>query len=269
MAQLTFDNGDRLFFDHQPGVSGRPTFVFFNALTGDVGMWQAQIAPALRADGFGTLLFNYRGQKDSPISPDIAITAAQITADCQTLIASCDVARPISVGLSIGGYFAVRAQLAGTAFAGHVLLNTLRVDGPRLAWINAAVHRAVLTGGGALIRDLFAPLLFSERWLAQNRTHSLKDEAYLPASATSEEARLLAAGGTADWSIAWQDIDVPVAVLTGLDDRVFRDPAAIAGIVARLPRAETTELADCGHMVPVEDPAAVVTACRRIAERIR
>lgn len=268
MTKLEFDNGDSLYFDHQPGRPGRPLFAFFNALTGDVAMWDSHIAPALRAEGFGTLLFNYRGQQDSPISADVTITAAQMTADAKKLLALLGAPNVVSVGLSIGGYFAIRAHLGGTPFAGHVLLNTLRVDGPRLAWINAAVHRASLTGGGALVRDLYAPLLFNEAWQAQNRSNFLKDEPYEPLSETSEEARLLASGSTADWSLDWEEIRVPVQVVTGVQDRVFRDADAIEAILRRLPNAEATDLPQCGHMIPVEDPDAAVRACLRLAERL-
>jgi hypothetical protein len=43
---------DALHFEHRPpAADGGLTFVFFNALTGDAGGWEAEIAPALRAEG--------------------------------------------------------------------------------------------------------------------------------------------------------------------------------------------------------------------------
>ena len=268
MPQFAVGADDALFYQHDPADDGKATFAFFNALTGETAMWAAQIAPALRAQGFGILLFNYRGQKNSPVSDDVTISAAQITNDCAGLLDSLAIPKLVAVGLSIGGYFSIRAQLQGTSFAGHVLLNTLRADGPRLAWVNAATHRAVLTGGGALIRDLYGPLLFNEDWQAQNRQNFLTDALYEPMPADHVDARLMASGGTADWNIPWKDINVPVEVVTGMQDRVFRNEEVIASIVARLPDVAATDLPNCGHMVPVEQPQAVIDACERIAGRI-
>ena len=53
------------------------------------------------------------------------------------------------------------AEVLAASKPGLVLINTLRVDNPRLEWINDAVVRAAETGGLDLLRDLFAPLLFN------------------------------------------------------------------------------------------------------------
>ena len=269
MPQFTLGEADELFYQHEPAGEDKATFAFFNAITGETAMWATKIAPALKAQGYGTLLFNYRGQKNSPVSDDVRISAHQITSDCKSLIESLAIPKLVTVGLSIGGYFGVRAHLQGASVAGHVLLNTLREDSPRLAWINDATYRAVLTGGGALIRDLYAPLLFNEGWQAHNRQSFLTDAPYEPLSADHIDARLMAAGGTADWNISWEDIRVPVEVVTGTQDRVFRNEEVIAKIMRRLPDALATDLSDCGHMVPIEQPDAVISVCERIAGRIK
>ena len=148
--------GDALFFEHRPPqAAAGATFVFFNALTGDAASWDAVIGPALRAQGHGTLLWNFRGQKDSPFGTPDAIGAGQIVADAVRLIEAEQPVRPVYVGLSIGGLFAAQAHLADAACAGLLLINTLRKAGSRLEWVNAAVHRAALTGGGRLVQDLF------------------------------------------------------------------------------------------------------------------
>ena len=54
MAHLALGDSDALYYEfHEPGQQGR-TFVFVNALTGNTGMWQAEIGPALRAAGYGS-----------------------------------------------------------------------------------------------------------------------------------------------------------------------------------------------------------------------
>jgi 3-oxoadipate enol-lactonase len=259
---------DGLYFEHHPpSATGSVTWVFFNALTGEAASWQA-IAPALRAEGHGSLLWDFRGQKDSPFGEPGAISAQQIVADAVALIRALAPARPVFVGLSIGGLFAAQAHLAGARCEGLLLINTLRKAGPRLEWINAAVHRAALTGGGRLIQDLFMPLLAGPAWLAANRERFLREERYEPIDPASGVACLLAAGSGADWDLPYEQLTVPVTVLSGLRDRVFYNAADVAALAARLPDARLVDLPEAGHLVPMEQPQAVVDACLALAERV-
>jgi 3-oxoadipate enol-lactonase len=257
-----------LYYEHQPPAEGGVTFVFFNALTGDTAAWEG-IAPAVRANGHGTLLWNFRGQKDSPFGDPGAIGAEQIVADAVALLRALAPARPVHVGLSIGGLFAARAHLGGGRCEALLLINTLRRAGPRLDWVNAAVHRAALTGGGRLIQDLYMPLLCGPAWLAANRERFLQDEPYAPLDPTSGVARLLAAGAGADWDLPYEQLRVPVTVLSGLQDRVFYDATDVAALAARLPDAQLVERPDVGHLIPMERPQAVVDACLALVERVR
>ena len=111
---LVLSDHDRLYYRHHaPAHAGAPTFVFVNALTGSTDAWEAAVAPALREAGFGTLSWNFRGQADSPFAPGLELTDAVITADLQRLLAELAPARPVLVGLSIGGLYAARAVLGG------------------------------------------------------------------------------------------------------------------------------------------------------------
>jgi pimeloyl-ACP methyl ester carboxylesterase len=265
--ELGLDDG--LYFEHRPPSGGAGmTFVFFNALTGDAATWEAEIAPALRARGHGTLLWNFRGQTDSPFSPELPISAAEIIADARALLDAEQPARPIYVGLSIGGLFAAQAHLEGTRCRGLLLINTLRKAGPRLEWLNAAVLRCALTGGLELVRDLYLPLLTGPAWQVANRPNFLKDQPYAPLPPENGAVRLLAASNTADWDIPYERLDMPVTVLSGLQDRVFYDTADVAELAARLPDAERIDLPDVGHLLSMERPQAVTEACLALADRI-
>jgi pimeloyl-ACP methyl ester carboxylesterase len=259
---------DGLYFEHLAPSDGGVTFVFFNALTGDTSAWETMIAPTLRANGHGSLLWNFRGQKDSPFGDPEVISAAQITADGVALIQALAPERPVYVGLSIGGLFAAQAHLAGARCEALLLINTLRKPGPRLEWLNAAVHRAALTGGGRLIQDLYMPLLSGPAWQAANRRNVLKDMPYEPVDPQSGVALLLAAGTGADWDLPYERLTMPVTVLSGLQDRVFYDAADVAELLARLPDVQRVELPEIGHLVTMERPQAVVDACLALAERL-
>lgn len=269
MAMLARPDGAAIWH-HCEGPT-RPhglTFVFFNPLTGDSSGWEARVAPALRERGHGTLLFDYRGQRQSPVGPQVPIDARHIVGDAVAVIEAEEPVRPVFVGLSIGGLFAAQAHLAGARARGILFVNTLREDGPRLRWLNDALYRCALTGGLRLLRDLYLPLLFGEEWLAANRGQFLSDPPYAPLSPEDSDACLLASAATADWDLPWEKLDVPTLVLTGLEDHVFYDETVVRRLAARLPNTLRVDLPGVGHLVPAEAPGAMVEACLALAGRI-
>ena len=58
MSFFEIGPNDSLYYEYEPPSGNQPlTFVFINAITGDTGMWQAEIGPTLRDAGYGTLAF--------------------------------------------------------------------------------------------------------------------------------------------------------------------------------------------------------------------
>lgn len=262
MAQYQIDNENSLFYNYHPPVdSSGITWVFFNALTGDTQMWESKIAPLLRAEGIGTLSFNYRGQAESFFSPEKKLDSTLIVEDSMRLLAELKPQRIVLCGLSIGGLFAAQSWLAGlpnTETAGLVLINTLRKQGNRLRWINDALVRCVEVGGLQLFRDLFVPLLFNEEWQGQNRQNFLKPDRYQPIDAGDGHYNLLKNGGSADWDQPYEDLKLPVLVITGLQDQVFLNEEDVEQLYGRLPDARHITFSDAGHMIPAERPRELV-----------
>lgn len=269
MALFELSAGNAISYELIEPQNGGYTFVFFNALSGDKDMWTAAVGDALRANGHGMLLYNLRGQANSPTTQS-AIDVATIVEDAKALLAHVKPLRPIHVGLSIGGLFALNAHLAGGAGRADaiVLINTLRKDTARLAWVNDAVSRAVETGGFQLLKDLFSPLLMNNEWQAANRAQFLGDTDYAPCAADDPGLILIKSGATADWTVDYEAVDVPTLIVTGLQDRVFFDPTDVSELAARLPHSLRLDMADAGHMVPVERPARLADALLAFAKRL-
>jgi 3-oxoadipate enol-lactonase len=259
---------DGLYYEYDRPAERGQTFVFVNALTGNTGTWQADIGPTLRTAGFGTLAYNFRGQADSPFSLGTPLDQALIVGDLGRLLAAVEPPRPILVGLSIGGLFAARAYLAGAPAEGLVLINTLRKAGPRLDWINAAMARAARVGGLRLVMDMYMPLLVNEERLVKIRGDFIKEEGYEPIDPENGHFSLLAHARKTDWDVPYEAVDVPTLVVTGLRDRLFYDREEVAELTARLPKARTLEMADAGHLIPVERPTALAAALVAFAERL-
>ena len=148
MTLYKIDSSNALYYEYtQPAASDKASFVFFNPLTGDTGIWQNSVVKPLTEAGYGVLVYNMRGQPNSSFAAGIVLDQALIVQDATQLLEFIKPARPVFVGLSIGGLYAAWTALQGAACAGLVLINTLRRDGPRLQWINDAVVRLVETGG--------------------------------------------------------------------------------------------------------------------------
>lgn len=240
---------------HAPSNPGGVTFTGYNALTGDMAMWESSIGEAVRAAGHGTLFWNLRGQEGSPAASDDNLGERQVVEDALAVLKQVAPQRPVHVGLSIGGLFAARAVLAGTPAQGLVFLNTLRAPGDRLEWINAAAECAFRHGGPALLRDMYSPLLFGDAWLRENRAAALNGDDYAPLAADNLTVRLLTDARDADWDLPYESLTIPVLNVTGERDCVFRVPADIERLAARIPDVTAVNLPQVGHLLPVEAPA--------------
>lgn len=270
MGTYRIDADNALYYEHTPSQTRDLTFVFFNALTGDTGTWEAVIAPKLRSEGYGTLAYNFRGQTDSPFSPTVRLDADLVVDDAVCLLADLQPSRPVFVGLSIGGLFAARAWLSGAKAEGLVLINTLRKDGPRLKWIGDALVRAAEVGGLELFRDLYVPLLFNEAWLETNRSGFLKpDMTYTPLPEDSGSYKLLSeTGRTADWDLPYEKLTLPALVVTGLQDHVFLERHVVDELFARLPDGRRKDIPDAAHLIPAERPETLADTLLSFAKEL-
>ena len=103
MPMLELGPNDGLFYEYTaPSRDGACTYVFVNPITGDVGLWNAVIVPALQQEGYGTLVYNFRGQANSPFSPGLALTEDVIVGDLRAILDHVQPPRAVLVGLSIG-----------------------------------------------------------------------------------------------------------------------------------------------------------------------
>ncbi|NQW11090.1 MAG: alpha/beta hydrolase [Alphaproteobacteria bacterium] len=266
MPHLDIADGESLYYEYDaPGATGK-TVIFVNALTGNYAMWQAEIAPALRAAGYGTLVYNFRCQAESRTATTNRPTPSQIVDDLHRLCAAIAPPRPILVGLSIGGLFAAQAHAKGTEAIGLVLINTLRKPSARLNWINTAMVHGVAAGGFRLIMELSLPMLVNPDQLDAMRAQIQTGEPFEPLDPSDGGFRLMQESTATDWDFPWQGIDVPVLLPTGAHDRVFYVADDVDELAARIPNATRVDFPDAGHLIPMERPTAFTEALRAFAD---
>lgn len=260
MPHLEIADGESLYYEYAaPGPAGK-TFVFVNALTGSYQMWQAVIGPKLRAAGYGTLVYNFRGQAESRTAPATRPTPQQIVDDLVVLCREIDPPQPILVGLSIGGLFAAQAFAEGVPAAGLVLINTLRKPTERLAWINQAMAHGVKAGGFRMIMELSLPMLVNPDKLAEMRPTVQTGEPYQPIDPSDGGYRLMVESTATDWNFPWQSLTPPVLLTVGAHDRVFYVADDVDQLAARIPNATRIDFPDAGHLIPAERPEAFAMA---------
>lgn len=257
MPHLEIADGESLYYEHDaPTDPAGKTFVFVNALTGSYTMWQAEIAPALRAAGHGTLVYNFRGQAESLTDEGTRPTPTQIVDDLDRLCSELRPTAPVLVGLSIGGLFAAQAYARGTSADGIVLINTLRKPTERLEWINTAMAHGVAAGGFRLIMELTLPMLVNPEQLTAMRGGVQTGAPYEAVDPDDGGYRLMQESVATNWNFPWETLRVPALVLVGLHDRVFYVADDVDELAARIPRATRIDFPDAGHLIPIERPAA-------------
>jgi pimeloyl-ACP methyl ester carboxylesterase len=266
MPHLDIAPGEALYYEYDaPGAAGA-TFVFVNALTGNTGTWQhADIGPRLRAAGYGTLAWNFRGQAQTRFGAQTALTPGLVVEDLQRIVAHAKPPQPIVVGLSIGGLFAAQAVLAAMPASALVLINTLRKPGARLEWINQATVALARAGGTRLVMEANLPQLVNPDQLAAMRSGVFGPEPYLPMDRADGLYRLLEGSLAADWDVAWEKLKLPVLSMTGLHDRVFYVAADVEELAGRIAGIQRVEFRDAGHLIPIERPQAFARALLEFA----
>ncbi len=125
-------------------------------------------------------------------------------------------------------------------------------------------------GGLDLFRDLFLPLLMNEGWIRENRTNFLNSSySYTPLPPTSGHYKLLAeAGREADWKLPYEELTLPVFVVTGLQDHVFLDMDVVDNLFSQLPNARRIDMPGAGHLIPMEQPDELAQVLLRFAEEV-
>ncbi len=254
MTYFKLDEKNQIFYEYVKPENGKTTFVFVNALTGNVSAWNGDIGLQITKQGHGYIAYNFRGQDKSKFEESLTLDTELIVSDLIKLIEYLNPNKVVLVGLSIGGLYASLAIEKGINALGLVLVNTLRKQNSRLKWINKTMVNAASVGGSALLMDMNMPVIASPMFLDKMEKNALNPENYIPFNENDGVFKLMKGSLNANWDFNWRSLELPVLVMTGHYDRVFRVPEDIDELSSQISNCKRVEIEDCGHLIPLENP---------------
>lgn len=248
-------NGARIYWKLE-GADDKPALVLLNSIGTDLSLWDAAM-PALLA-AFRVLRLDTRGHGASD-APDGDYTLAQLAGDAVAAMDAAGLDKAAIAGVSLGGMIAMELALTRPERVSALALICTSATMDRAAWQDRMTK--VRTGGTAAIADLAMQRFLSPAFTAGQ-----------PAIAESVRRSLvgMAREGYAGAGAAIRDMDLvgrlshlscPTLIVVG--ERDASTPFAGHGenLVAAIPAARLARL-DCGHLAPLEAPAALAGALR-------
>lgn len=227
--------------------------VLLHAFPMSSAMWAPQL-DALK--GYRVILPDFRGFGATPLSAPWFVEHA--VDDLFETLTSIGVEKAALVGLSMGGYVALRAVEKNPSRVKALVLCDTRAeaDGNEAKVKRAAAVDFIRTRGvgpflDPFLSDALAPKTKSEK---PKVVEFLKDVA-LKASPDAVMAALAALASRGDMTSALPAIKAPTAVLLGSQDKITPLPLAEA-MRARIPGAELHLIPDAGHFSNAENPEA-------------
>jgi 3-oxoadipate enol-lactonase len=248
------------------GERGRPAVLFLHGLGWDNSLWWPFVEPYL--DRFDVICPDTRGHGASSKPPG-PYSIGLFADDMLGLLDALGLDRVAVVGLSQGGMtaqvMATRAPQRVAALA--AVATSARMDPAAAANMEDRIRAGREAGPEAAAR-IAAKSIFSDAFLA--RTSGYLDafiQWRIAMDVAAQEAAMRAGVGY-DVLPDLPKLGIPVLVVAGAGDRLI-PPAASRAIAGAAPGAQYIEIPESGHMIAVEQPAALAAVLDPFLEAYR
>jgi pimeloyl-ACP methyl ester carboxylesterase len=250
------------------GEAGAPTVVMVHGLTGDRELLAECCDAQWARHGLRRLYFDLPGHGRSTGNPERA-GADDLVDAIAALIDCVGAARPLLVGYAYGGYL---AQALAARCGATALLLACPVVEPEIARRRLppkrVARREELVFEGDHERETFeeVAVVQSRAVLAAYR------RTVIPSSVAADRGFVAAVreryAASRPFAAALAARSPTTAIVCGRDDHWvgFEDAARLAAL---LPGASLRVLADCGHLLPLEEPAELSAAVEEWLHRVR
>lgn len=227
-----------------------PALLLIPGMLNDATLW-SEVALSLRP------------LADVRIAAPVQLSISAMAQSAWTLIADLPLQQPVVLaGFSLGGYVVIE-MLAGRAGVDRRL---------QAATLISTTDRPDSAGRKALREKAIHPMHHDFRQVVDS---IVERSMYRPSMAQVEATKqmmlsvgpdvairqLRAIADRSDHRVALSRLSLPVTVLCGRHDRIT-PPALSEEMACRIPQARCEIVEEAGHMLPVEQPQAVVAALR-------
>lgn len=223
----------------------------------DHSMWNAQVD--YFSASFQVIAPDLRGFGASP-SRDETTTMSDFAQDLANLLQALDIQTPVHFcGFSMGGYIAWQFfQQHRRQLQSLILCDTkATADSPAARQLRDENAARVLQEGPEFLATSMPEKLFAQNTFAAHPAVVLKTQETIRAtSSLTIAAALRGMALRPDVTDLLPTIDVPTLVLVGAEDAISTS-LEMQGIADRIPYAQFREIANAGHMSPLEQPTEV------------
>lgn len=246
-----------------------PPLVLVHGFPLDHTMWRGQL-DALAAE-FRVIAPDLRGFGRSEAS-DSMVTMEHFADDLAGMLDAMGIDQPITLcGLSMGGYICWQFWRRHARRLRALILCDTRAaaDPPDVAQMRRENAKRVLAEGPNFLADGMLEKLFaSHSQTDQKEVLAATRQVILDSSPIGVAAALLGMAERPDSTEILKDIDLPALVICGRHD-VISTIDEMRAIAAGMPRAQFVEIADAGHMSPLENPHPFNDAVSSFQEGLR
>jgi len=241
-----------------------PPVVLLHGFPLDHSMWRYQIEAL--ATEYRVIAPDLRGFGNSPIEP--SASAAGVTMevhvdDVAGLLDGLGVAEPVVLcGFSMGGYIAMQfVRRHGDRLRGLVLMDTKAAsDAPQVVETRLKMAENVEGWGAAHVARLMTSKMYAANTVTSKPEIVAEFEAIV--SRTDPVAIAAAQRGMAarqESETLLPTLGLPVLYIVGAEDQIS-PPAEMRAMAEATPVSSYIEIANAGHMSPMENPTEVNTS---------
>jgi 3-oxoadipate enol-lactonase len=262
-----FVNGGYLYYAESGNAAGTPV-VFLHGFPFSHEMWREQINAAA-SKGFRAVAYDLRGHGMS----DVGDGQYSIESHVNDLIGFLDllkIPQAVIVGLSMGGYIALRAlERNGDRFLATVLCDTRsEADSNEGKIRRAAQMEAVKKDGAEAFADQFVKAIFTAESLSKNTEGVQKIRTIIAhTSPLSIAGTLLALAARTDTTAALSSVSVPALILVG-DQDAITSPDAAEAMHQRIRGSELHIIPGAAHMSNLENSHAFNTHLLKFLSKV-
>ena len=237
------------------GESAAPPVLFVHGFPFSLEMWREQI-DAVAAEGFRAVAYDIRGHGMSDVG-DGQYTIESHVDDLFALLDHLKIPKSVIVGLSMGGYIALRAlEREPGRFVGAVLCDTRSepdTDEGRVK--RAASVRSVKKSGSYAYAADYVKMMFAQETFSANpaAVESIR-QIISRTPPLSIAGTLIALAARTDTTASLEKISVPTLILVGERDAVTPLPSS-QSMKAKIPGAELHIVPGAGHLSNLDNPA--------------